>query len=166
MAIFRKKQQSPANQTHKQIRELGGALQKTVKQLDRSYPSSEKSARIQQEFEHRLAAATRPHPLVAELRKCNAELDSLTNMPQSQITFRDHDRMLALYRRKYALEEKLGVVKPHPQFVKELTQCTAQIAVMNRTPQEWRSKEDHDQLDELYQRKAALEEAIRKSLRR
>jgi hypothetical protein len=164
MAFFRKKHTSPANHAHKEIRELGGALQKTVKQLDRSYPSS--GARIQRQFEQRLAAATRPHPLVEELRKCTAELDSLTSMPQSQITFRDHDRMLALYRKKYALEEKLDIVHPPDSFVKELRQCTAQINVINYTPQEYRSKKDHDQLDELYQQKAVLEEAIRKSLRR
>jgi hypothetical protein len=166
MGIFRKKPQSPAKQAKKQIKELGSAVQQTVKKLDRSYPSAEKTSRIEREFAHKLASATKPHPLVAELRKCKAELAALDGRPQSQTTFRDHDRWYALLRKKAALEEKLGIVHPPPAFVKELAQCSALIRLAQREPLERRSVKDQQELEALYNRKAELEEHIRDYLRR
>jgi hypothetical protein len=166
MGIFRKKPQSPAKQARKQIKELGSAVQQTVKKLDRSYPSLDKTSRIEREFAHKLASATKPHPLVAELRKCEAELAYLTNKPQSWQTFRDSDRIRVLYSRIATLEEKLGIVHPPPAFVKELAQCSALIRLAQREPLERRSVKDQQELEALYNRKAELEEHIRDYLRR
>jgi hypothetical protein len=68
MAFWRNIPKNPEEHARKQIRELGKALVKSTKQVDKSYPNYQASARIQQEYQRKVAK------VLAEQRKYEGEL--------------------------------------------------------------------------------------------
>jgi DNA-binding transcriptional regulator GbsR (MarR family) len=63
MAFWQHIPKNPQEHAQKQIQELSNALVKSVKQVERSYPNSQASARIQQEYQRKVAK------VLAEQRK-------------------------------------------------------------------------------------------------
>jgi hypothetical protein len=55
MAFWQKTPTNPEENARKQLQALGAAVVKSTKQVDRSYPNSHASARIQQEYQSKVA---------------------------------------------------------------------------------------------------------------
>jgi hypothetical protein len=68
MAFWTKTPENPEEHARRQIQALGKALVKSTKQVDKSYPNSQASARIQQEYQRKVAK------VLAEQRKYEGEL--------------------------------------------------------------------------------------------
>jgi hypothetical protein len=68
MAFWQKIPKNPEEHAQQQLRELGKALVKSTNQVDRSYPNSHASARIQQEYRRKVAK------VLAEQRKYEQKL--------------------------------------------------------------------------------------------
>jgi hypothetical protein len=176
MAIFSKKQQAPAKQTHREIRKLGGALQKTVKTLDNAYPSADKTSRIEQQFARTLAAATGRKDLTPKqlrllrsmqlVEEANIRLQNLADIAASRNApwaIELYDSM-SYYKR--LLEEKIAKEAPQTPIAAMLKQCRAAIEVYRHTPQSLLGPSDHAEIEKLYQQKAELERLVRKSILR
>lgn len=69
MAFWSKPPKTPEEHARKQIRDLGKALVKSVKQVDKSYPNQAASARIQQEYQRKVAEVLQLPPAKQSQKK-------------------------------------------------------------------------------------------------